>query len=227
MAFDKLNLLLKKSKKVIQEEGLFTFFKKAISFFFSHRTYYVYERAANDISEINFSPEVKNYKLEIIPTLRQLDKLGQDGYNFKTINLKIGINNGALPFCIFSGKEIVHVSWIAMNEKAKKEVDTIPFKIDFQKGEVCSGGSFTDPQYRGKGLLSYVYSYILPYLAEHGFSKVKFTIDEKNIASQKAHAKINPMFIGKGHYFKIFGIGIWKEEPLASKNSVNYENTSS
>ena len=54
------------------------------------------------------------------------------------------------------------------NEKAKKEIDNMPFKVKFQKQEACSGASFTDPKFRGKGLLGYIHAYIFPYLARRG-----------------------------------------------------------
>ena len=210
MTFNKIAMKLKKCKRLIKEEGLFMFIKKIFSIFFRCRTYHIYEKLIGD-GRIISRHRLQNYTLKIIHTLKELNKLEKDGYNLELMNLRKKVKKGALPFCVFSGKNLVHVTWVATNETSKKEIDRIPFAVNFQRGEVCTGGSFTDPLHRGKGLLNYTYSYIFPYLAKNGFSKIKFSVHENNIASQKAHAKFNPIIVGKGYYLKIFCLDIWKE----------------
>ena len=214
MIVDRVSRALKASIRTLREEGVFGFIKKVVSFFFSYGIYYVYERATNNIEEIKFPPETKRYKVKIIHSLQNLDKLEKEGYDLTMRNLKIGIKSGAVPFCIFSGKKMVHVTWAATNERAKKEIDRVPAKIDFQNGEATSGGSFTDSLHRGKGLLAYVYFHIFPYLAKHGFRKIRFVIHVDNIASQRGVKRFSPRLVSKGRYLKILWLNLWKELSL-------------
>jgi len=213
MTVDRVKRALKASVRTLKEEGIFGFIKKAVSFFFSYGIYYVYERSTNSFEERKLSPESKGYKVKTIHSLQDLDKLEKEGYDFSMRNLKIGIKSSAVPFCIFSGKKMVHVTWVAINGKAKKEIDRVPVKIDFQKGEATSGGSFTDPLHRGKGLLACAYFHIFPYLAKHGFRKIRFVIHVDNIASQRGIKRVSPRLVSKGRYLKILWLNLWKELP--------------
>lgn len=207
---------------MVREEGMMPFIMRAFLFllrflkssFFSYRNYYIYEKTLNDVDEAVVTSRLQDATLKIIHSSEELDKLTKEGYDFKLPNFKERFKRGALPFCIFVEQELAHVTWVAFDEIAKREIDQLPFKVDFSKGEVCSGGSWTDPRYRGKGLLSYVYSYIFPYLAEQGIRKDKFSIQEGNIASQKAHTKLNPTITGKIRYLRLLRWEFWKEKPM-------------
>jgi GNAT superfamily N-acetyltransferase len=161
-----------------------------------------------------FEPKLPNVEVKIISTPEEFEQLDSNGYDFKMMHFKDKLEKGCLAFCAFANKELAHVTWAALSEKAKKEIDYLPFGVAFQNKEACSGASFTDPKYRGKGLFSYVYAVIFPYLAQRGIVKDKFTIEVSNISSQKAHAKFNPNITGKGHYLKILWWKFWREEPI-------------
>lgn len=222
MTLSKASALFRRGKDIVREEGMMPFIMRAFLFllrflkssFFSYRNYYIYEKTLNEADEAMLTPRLPNVTLKIIYSSEELDKLIKEGYDFKLPNFKERFKKGALPFCIFVEQELAHVTWVALDETAKKEIDQLPFKVDFQKGEVCSGGSFTDPRYRGRGLLSYVYSYIFPYLAEQGIRKDKFSIHEGNIVSQKAHAKFNPTITGKVRYLRLLWWEFWKKKPM-------------
>lgn len=206
----------------MRKEGLLVFVKRAFlfmlrsvkSFFFSYGKYYIYEKELSNASEVQFKPKIQDCIVKIVSTSKGLDELSAGGYDFKTMNFEQKLRKGALAFCVFVKRELAHVTWVAPNGEAKREIDPLPFKVNFETGEVCSGASFTCPIYRGKGLLSYAYSYIFPYLAKRNILKDKFTIDVNNTASQKALSKFNPTTTGKGHYLKILWWEFWKEEAI-------------
>lgn len=214
LAFDRLKRLFNASIRTLREDGFIGFIRKVISFFVSFDVYYVYERSTRDAGKIKLLPEVRKYKVKIIRSLQELDELEKQGYDLTMRDLKIGVKSGAMPFCIFYGKKMVHVTWALTSEKAKKEIDRAPVKINFQNGEATTGGSFTDPLHRGKGLLSYAYFYILPYLAKHGFKKIKFTIRIDNNASQKGAKRFDPKLVSKGRYLKILWLNLWRDITL-------------
>ena len=213
-----VNGVLKRGIYVLQKEGIRTFLSQVFSFlgsfFYGRGSYYIYEKTLTKNERYQFNTKLQNATIKIISAPEEFEQLVSDGYDFKMILFKDKLKKGAVAFCAFANKELAHVTWAALNEKAKKEIDYLPFEVAFQNKEVCSGASFTEPKYRGKGLFSYIYAYIFPYLAQRGMVKDKFTIEVNNISSQKALAKFNPIITGKGHYLKILWWKFWKEEPI-------------
>lgn len=218
MAFTRLDMLYQRGKYILRHEGWRTFIRQGFSFvrnlFFSYGNYYIYEKDLSPADEeMSFKPRI-DCTPGVIAEADELDQLIARGYDFKAMNFRRKLEKGALAFCFFVGKELVHVTWLAPNKEAKQEIDYLPFKVDFRAGEVCSGASSTDPAHRGKGLLAHTYSHVFRYLANDGIVRDRFSIDVNNIASQKAHAKFNPVITGKGRYLKILWWQSWKESPM-------------
>lgn len=223
MTSSKASVLLRKGKDILREEGLLALVKRAFLFvlrslFFSHEIYYIYEKTLNDSDEVKLTSRIQNWTLKIVSEPEHVDELVTEGFNigwyFGPEEIKKRVSRRAVLFCVFVGNELAHVTWVALGEKAKRKIDGLPFKIDFQKGEVCSGASLTKPQYRGRGILSYTYSHIFPYLAKQGFVKDKFTVHENNIHSQRAHSKLNPTTTRRGRCLKILWWKFWREKPM-------------
>ena len=211
-------ILYQRAKYILRNEGWRAFVRQGFSFvrnlFFSYGSYYIYEKNLSSTDEeIKFKPKI-DCTPRVISRPDEFDQLIARGYDFKAMNFRRKLEKGALAFCFFVGKELVHVTWLARTKEAKQEIDYLPFKVDFKAGEVCSGDSSTDPAHRGKGLLAHTYCHVFRYLANDGIVKDRFSIDVNNIASQKAHAKFNPVITGKGRYLKILWWQSWKESPM-------------
>jgi len=214
----KFSWIFKRGIYIIQKDGVKVFWKNALSFlsgfFYSRGTYYIYEKDLGKNEIYQFKPKLPNTYVRTISTVGEMESLITKGYDFKKINFQDKLMKGSIAFCAFINKELAHVTWAATDEKSKREIDPLPFKVRFQEQEACSGASFTDIRFRNKGLLSFVYMHIFIYLTNKKITKDKFTINVNNISSQKAHAKFQPVIVGKGKYLKILWWENWKEEPL-------------
>lgn len=218
MAFARLDMPYHRANYILRNEGWRAFIRQGFSFvrnlFFSYGNYYIYEKDLSPADgEIKFKPRI-DCMPRVISSPDEFDQLIAQGYDFRAMNFRRKLEKGALAFCFFVGKELVHVTWLAPNKEAKQEIDYLPFTVDFKAGEVCSGASSTDPAHRGKRLFSSIYSLIFSYLAKDGILKDKFTIEVSNIVSQRALAKFNPVITGKGRYLKILWWQSWKESPM-------------
>lgn len=213
-----VNELFQRGIYVLQKEGLGSFlgqfFSYLTGFFYRRGSYYIYEKPLSKKEQFTFTSKLAKVEVKIITTLEEFKQLGSKGYDFKAMLFKERLKKKAVAFCAFVNKELAHVTWVAFNEEAKNEVDNMPFKLKFQAKEACSGASFTNPKFRGKGLLSYIYAVIFPYLVQRGINKDKYTIKVNNIPSQKAMNKFNHVIIGQGHYLKILWWEFWREEPV-------------
>lgn len=201
--------------QIISSEGISALLKQGIfyvwNFLQNHGEYFIIE------FDYDSQPEIPDIKPKIactykaITTVSDYDKLLAQGYRFNSRNFRLKLKKGAMAFCLFVDKDLASETWAAADAQSKKVVDPIPFRVDFDKGEVCVGVRFTNPKYRRNGLSEYVYAMRLPYLKER-FTKAKASVNVNNKASQR----INDIFYGKviarGRYFRFIKWQYWKEK---------------
>jgi hypothetical protein len=205
--------------QILSSEGLSALLKQGILYIWnslqSHGEYFIIEFDYCSQPEI---PDVKpriqcTYK--IITSVSDYDELLVQGYRFGSRNFQPKLKKGAMAFCLFVEKVLASETWAAANKTAKKLVDPVPFRVDFDKGEVCVGVRFTDPKYRRNSLSEYLYSMRLSYLKER-FIKAKASVNVNNKVSQR----MNEMFYGKvvarGSYFRFIKWHYWKEKTLVT-----------
>lgn len=214
-----VNEILKRGIYVLKKEGAWSFLSQAFTFlsrfFYSRRSFYIYEKPLTKNEQYYFKPILQNIEVKIIFTIEEFNELVFNGYDFKKLPFfKDRLEEGAIAFCAFINKEFANVTWLALNEKAKRAIDPLPLKVNFQKGEATTGSTITDTIFRGKKLHGYVYTYIYDYLSQKGFVKCRYPIDVNNISSQRGVARFNPILVGKGHYLKILWWKFWKEKPI-------------
>lgn len=188
---------------VLKTEGCYHLFKAVYSHLYCDETYFLYMKALDGNSPVLSINLMDGMELILINSTDQYTKLLDSGFDFKNTIFRKRLKTSCKAFCLFENKQLAHVTWIALNNDGKKEIDYLPFKVDFDNGEICSGASYTEPKYRGKGLLSYTYAAIFSYLDEIGITKDIFTINVNNLPSNKALSKFNPSIIGKYRYLKI------------------------
>jgi hypothetical protein len=209
---------LKRSFFIFKDEGPISFIKQFIfylgSIIYVHKVYYLYRKSLDDeIAEIKVKAEINDYELQIINDLTQYNSLVKNKYHFNGMIFKERLKKKTTAFCLFYNKVIAHVGWVAFNKDGKEDIDFIPYDVNFEEKEVCTGAAFTSPLHRGKGLHRYVRSIIYPYLKERGIIRVFFTIDINNISSRKSMECFNPTIIAKLEYTKIlWWISVKKRE---------------
>jgi hypothetical protein len=204
-----------RGRYVLFHEGISSFLKQGFSFIslslFQYGIYQVYE---TDITTCQPKIEIKlksELTFKVIYTSADYNQLAAEGYNFKQKVSQPLLDKGAMLLCIFDKRDLVCLNWVATTERAKHEIDIVPFKVDFNNGEVCSGGSYTEPKYRNLGICSYILSIKAKILAQKGVKINKFSIQKGNIASIKASSKFNNRLISQWRYLKILWWKSWKE----------------
>jgi hypothetical protein len=130
--------------------------------------------------------------------------LAAEGDDFRKYlySARQALDKGAIAFCIFVEKELAHVSWVALTGEAKNTFDAIPYQVDFSEKEACTGGTFTLPKFRGKGLMTYGSFEKFKFLREHGTKILRNAVRVNNVASQRSYAKFNPKLYAKVRYVR-------------------------
>lgn len=219
------SMVITKIKDILKTEGPISLVKKIAVFLisslfhFRYGTYYLYEHPIGNynLNEADFMPRMQDFTLEVVSTNQQASELAGSG--FEDIRLRFpkaerNLDNGAIAFCVFHGLEITHICWIALTERAKSGFDHLPYQVYFLDKQACTGGTFTEPKYRGKGLMTYGYFKRFEYLREHGITSSRNAVETSNISSQRVHAKFGPNIYARARYIKILRWRFWKEIPV-------------
>jgi hypothetical protein len=212
-----LRSLLERAIEIFQTEGLLPLLRRAFIFLIGHfcwyQRYYLYEHTIMPKYDADFSPRIHDFIFKIVTTNQQVEELAAAGFNFGShhLNARGGLDKGAVAFCFFIDGKLAHVGWVAMSQEAKDSFDSLPYQVNFADKQACTGGTWSNPKYRGKGLMVYGYFKRFEFLRERGFKSSRNAVDEGNIVSHKAHAKFGPKIYAKARYLKIICCKRWKE----------------
>jgi RimJ/RimL family protein N-acetyltransferase len=185
---------------------------------FGYYVVYLYEHTMKVRSETEFLPAMQDYVFKIVSNNQQADELGQNGFqDFRQRwqTARRGLETGGKAFCVFSGRELAHIGWVATTNEAKDTFDLLPYRIDFSSHEACTGGTWTSPKYRGQGLMKYIYFKRFQYLRENGIKISRNAVDVGNVASQKVHARFGPRIYSRARYLRLGKWYLKKETPIS------------
>ncbi len=180
---------------------------------FFARSVYLYEHSLEPLERTAFLPRLDSWELRILHTNEDADRVAEEGYEDLRDSFVFGrrsLRSGAVAFCVYSHKALVHVGWLAIDARGKSAVDRMPFSVAFDAGQACTGGTYTRPEYRGKGLMPYGYYERFEYLRAKGFTSSRNSVEINNTASHRAHSRFNPTIYGIGHYRKVLWWKRWK-----------------
>ena len=122
---------------------------------------------------------------------------------------------GGVASCAYVNSELAHVAWVALTAAARGCCDGLPYRVDFEHGEACWGGSYTLRRFRGRGLCTYVCGVRLRYLHEHGFRACRDAVRIDNVASQRGQSWWNPKPCMCGRFTRFLRWTSWRESPYA------------
>jgi hypothetical protein len=206
--------MFKKVSKAKKQAGFIGLIKRSLAFLsnklFAYQRYYIYE---NTFGGPEFGSKVENPVLKIIKNIDEVDTLRDQGYDltyFDSERIRLILDKGSVGFFVFVEKELAHITWVALNDESKKLIDPVPFNVDYKKGEVCSGGSETNPKFARKHIFLYVYSQIFDYLKKVGKRRDIFSISKTNVASNNALMKFDSKIIHEGLFIKFLFWTYWK-----------------
>jgi len=216
--------LFKRAKDIYETEGIVALLRHASSFvighFFQYQTYYVLERALENVRKLNeadFRPKIDHFDLKIVSTNQEADELEAYGLEFRSqiVKARKRLDKGAVAFCIFVGRELASIGWVAMTQKAKDSLNEPPYKVDFLNNEACATAVWTNPEYRRMGLHEYGVFKRHRFMLDHGVRTSRIIIAKWNIAFHTGSAKAGSQAYAEGRYLRILWWKSWRERPLS------------
>lgn len=175
---NKLGLLQQRAIKILHRYGLWAFVKGVWLYLIANGiTIEKIVVCSNDCSAIpDVQLKLDGLEATTISSSLEVDSLIKQGFNFDNYNtfyrdtcdLKTTLTKGAVLFAAFVNKELASIVWVAFNENARQDIDNLPYKVNYELGETCYGGSETFPQYRNRGIHSYNLCRMYQYLKDKG-----------------------------------------------------------
>jgi hypothetical protein len=199
MFFDRNKEALRRALLTLRKEGVIPFIKLFGHYVFNKTNYCIYEHTMKGRDEADFLPGIENITMQIISSNPEADILASacDDFREYITNARHALDKGAIAFCFFIGGEFAHAGFVAFTEEAKNSFDPAPYRVDFSNREACTGGTFTRPKFRGKGLMKYGYFKRFQFLYEKGIKISRNAVKANNIISQSVHAKFAPRICAK------------------------------
>ena len=228
---DHVNMLFARAKHILETEGLVSLVNRSLVYMgsrvFWYYSVYLYEHSTMQRNEEQFRPKIDNLTFKIISTSEHADELVKDGFEDihwtpVIVDVRKCLDNGAIAFCFFVNKELTHIGWVGLSEKAKNCFDGVPYHVDFSHNQACTGGTVTIPKYGAKGLMQYGYFKRFQFLRERGYSTSRNAVARNNTIAQRAHAKFAPEIYAKAYYLQIFRWRFWKESPITAGDGKNH-----
>jgi hypothetical protein len=220
---NKLGVIVKRSIDILKTEGLKNLLSHSLDYLatklFKREYFYVYQHTIKVREGSQYMPKLNDFDFRIVSSNAEADILAKemgDDFRSRIIRASERLNKGAVAFVVYIQREFAYIGWAALTEEAKYAIDPRPCKADFANKQAYTGGSFTSPRYRGKGLMTYVYFRIFEFLRHQGITASKNIVSVHNLASQKVHAKFNPKICARARYTKILWWQFWKEFPINS-----------
>ena len=217
---NRLILLINRAKEIYYLDGLLPVIKKVLAYLrdnsLHYATYYLYEHHIVEMEEADFLPRIDHFSFRILQNIEAFNELRQQRIDLKpqTANIRQWLDSGAVVFCTFKHTELINVGWIALTQKTKEMLEPFQYHVDFSNNEAYLGGAWTRPHYRGNGLMIYNFLKRFQFLKAQDRFIGRYVINARNIASQRAHAKLNSDIYAKAHYAKLLFWKFWREEPF-------------
>ena len=212
--------LFLRARQVIQDEGLVRFARTALSFVRRQlllcETWYLSEQTLKERNEAEYLPKVQDFLLKIITSNQEVDELTAEGFDFRPWyrGYRKRLDAGAIALCIFVGRELASILWVALTQQAKDSLGQLPNKVDFSKGEAYAGGTWTSPKYRRMGLTRYNVFKREQLQLENGMMINRGATSQRNIAGWMTAVEVGMNVYAEARYIKILWWKSWKERPL-------------
>ena len=220
---DSLAALFSRAKRIYHTEGLMPLAKAGYRFLiyhlFEYSVYWLYTEPVPSragLNEADFMPRVDDYVWKVVSSNREADELEAEGYEFRSlvVNGRERLDSGVAALCVFVGKELANIAWVATSQEAKDCIREPPYRVDFANHETCWGGIWTHPRYRRLGLRRYARFKLDEFLLTKDSVRNRGAIRKGNVAAVNSRAQHFPPPYAEGRYLRILWWESWKETPL-------------
>jgi hypothetical protein len=205
---------LARARQVVESEGLRALCQTVVRRYVADcRRFYLYEHHHRHWPEGAFLPHIEQFEERFISSNEVADEVASEFQDLRQVveNGRRGLESGAVAFCVYAGRDVAHVAWLATSERARRAVDHLGYVVHFDDGEAWTGAAYTVPAYRGRGLLAYGCQRRFEYLLRRGCSVSRGAVEMSNDASHRATMRFEPRVYAIGRQWRLCGKRWWRQ----------------
>lgn len=181
---------------------------------YSNRLLRVYRLSVAEAAAVTVAAPMENLLLRMVESREDALKLAEEGFEniLETMpGAEHKLRCGAVAACVFLGRELASIDWMALSDRAKRAIDIFPYPADFTTSDACTSGAFTMPHLRGKGIAAYRFSAQLSYLHARGRRTLYNTIAVDNLPSQRTVERYGATFCAVLRHRRVLGCNSFKQ----------------
>jgi GNAT superfamily N-acetyltransferase len=125
-------------------------------------------------------------------------RVGKVGERWKA---RMRFKAGHLCFVVEKNGKILNHTWVCFHEAY---VDELERKIQIESDSAYRYDEYTDPDYRGMGILPTVLMWSANYLFQNGIKEIYEVVSSNNFPSLRAHQKIGSRKMGEVTLIRLF-----------------------
>jgi len=197
-------VIVRRARALARQEGTAGVFSGArrflgrlLSSLYSAGMLRMYRLTVAEAAALPVRAPLENLHLRIIESQQDALRLAEEGFDnmLEAVpEAEHKLRCGAVAACAFMGHELASIDWMALSDRAKLVVDSFPYPADFTASDACTGGAFTMPHLRGRGIAAYRFSVQVSYLHSRGRRTCYNAIDVDNIPSQRTVERYGATF---------------------------------
>ncbi len=181
------------------------------------RHFYLYEHRHREWPEAAFCPLADEFEERFVSDNREADSIAVEHEDFRLLlpRSRHALDCGAMAFCVYSGIEVAHVAWLATSAAARECLDHLGYAVRFEAGEAWTGGAWTVPAFRNRGLLTHSCRRRFEYLLRSGWMVSRAAVETGNTVSHRATMRFEPRVYAIGRQWRLLGRRWWSEMPVS------------
>jgi len=217
-----------RAKQIYLTEGLVSLLRRGFRFLvyclIEYRSYYLTEHGHENIQQLkeaDFMPKVDDFTFKIVTSSQEADELEAHGYEFRSyphgFDDRKALDSGAIASCIFVGRELAAIGWVALAQEAMDSLNERPMKVDFSGEDALIGAVWTNPKYRRMGFRAYRVFKLRQFLLDKGIATTRGYSTKGNIAALVSGTRIGDIVYAEGRYLRILWWKSWRERPMSAE----------
>ena len=161
----------------------------------------LYELRVDEAGPILLRAPFEGVEIHAIETREEAHRLMAQGYEDVILgnpHHSRRLHSGSVAVCAYVGREFASIDWMAFSETAKRSFDRVPYRVQFEDGEACTGGAFTARRFR----------------RDQGCCVCRNAIRVDNIPSQRCVERFGARFNAVGQMHRFLWWTSWIETPV-------------
>jgi hypothetical protein len=209
--------VLGRARELVRSEGLSALVTAAVRrYVIDSRTFFLYEHYHRARSGTGLVPRPEGFDECLVEGNEAADSAaaGHNDFRDTVPGARRALECGAVALCIYHGRDVAHVGWLATSSAARRALDRLGYEVRFDRGESWTGAAFTAPRFRNRGLLTYSCQRRFEYLLSGGFAVSRAAVATDNAASHHVTMRFEPRVYAIGRQLRILRWRKWTERPV-------------